>query len=72
MVSVLSVNDMLSLGGLGLFYFLLLVFTIHAFFLGYHWFTFGTDGKTSILALAVYLMGGAVLFLTLSASLSFL
>lgn len=51
-----------------LFFVLLFVFAIHSLFLGYHWFTFGTDRHTSMIALAVYLVGGAVLFITLAAA----
>lgn len=51
-----------------LFFVLLFVFSIHTLFLGYHWFTFGTDRHTSLIALAVYLVGGAILFITLAAT----
>lgn len=51
----------------GLFYLFLLVFTIHTVILGYHWFTYGRSRQVSMLALAVYLIGGAFLFLTMGA-----
>jgi len=54
-----------------IFFVLLFFFSVHAFFLAYHWFTFGTDKKTSMVALATYLAGGAVLFLTLATSVFF-
>ena len=53
----------------GVFWILLIVFVLHAFFLGYHWFTFGTNKQLSTTALAIYLSGGAILFLTLSLAL---
>ncbi len=52
-----------------LFFILLFIFSVHALFLGYHWFAYGTDKKISMLALALYLGGGAILFLVLAASL---
>ncbi len=66
----MDTETLLGIGTEGLFYVLLFLFVIHAIFLTYHWFTFGTSKKTSTLALAIYLGGGAVLFLTLSASLT--
>ena len=56
----------------GLFYTLLLIFTIHSVFLGYHWFSYGTSRRISMIALATYLGGGATLFITLAFSLSLL
>ncbi len=56
----------------GLFYILMLIFAIYGLFLGYHWFTFGTSRNTSMIALAVYLGGGAILFLTLAGSIRLL
>ena len=53
----------------GLFFFLLLIFTIYGVVLGYHWFTFGNSRHTSMIALSVYLIGGAILFLILSGSM---
>lgn len=49
-----------------IFFVLILFFTIHGTFLAYHWFTYGTSKQISLIALATYLTGGAVLFLTLS------
>ena len=49
-----------------LFFVLILFFTIHGIILCYHWFTYGTSRQISLIALATYLTGGAVLFLTLS------
>jgi hypothetical protein len=50
----------------GGFYILLLIFTLQALFLGFHWFSYGSSRKISLIALAVYLLGGAILFITLS------
>jgi hypothetical protein len=51
------------------FYMLLFFFSIYGIFLAYHWFSFGTSKNTSTIALAVYLLGGAILFLTLATSM---
>ncbi len=51
------------------FYCILFFFAVYGLFLGYHWFSFGTSRNTSTIALAVYLLGGAVLFLTLATSI---
>lgn len=48
------------------FYVLLLVFTLHAFFLGYHWFTYGEKKRTGEIALVIYLIGAALFFITLA------
>lgn len=53
----------------GLFFVLLLIFTLYGVVVGYHWFRFGASKHTSMIALAVYLVGGAVLFLTLGVSM---
>ena len=56
----------------GLFFILMFFYAVYGLFLGYHWFTFGTSKNTSTIALAVYLGGGAILFLTLASSIRFL
>ncbi len=56
----------------GLFWVLLLVFTLHILFLGYHWFAYGTSKRISLIALASYLSGGAVLFMTIATTLTML
>ncbi len=53
----------------GMFYLLLAIFTIYTLFLAYHWFTYGTKTRVSMIALSVYLMGAAGAFLTMSAFL---
>lgn len=50
----------------GVFFFLLFIFSVYGLFLVYHWYTFGTSKSTSLVALTVYLVGGAILFLTLA------
>lgn len=54
----------------GLFFCMLLVFTLHAIFLAYHWFSYGTSKRISLIALAAYLLGGAVLLITYSLALT--
>lgn len=67
-----DVATLIAIGIEGLFYILLFIFTIHTVFLGYHWFTYGNNRRISTIALATYLAGGAVLFMTLAFSLSLL
>lgn len=56
----------------GLFYVLMFFFAVYGLFISYHWFTFGTSRNTSTIALAIYLSGGAVLFLTLASTIRLL
>lgn len=51
------------------FFVLLLFFSVYAIFLGHHWFTYGASRKTSTLAMAIYLGGGAVLFMTMAGAI---
>ncbi len=53
-----------------LYFVLLLFFTIHAVILSYHWFTYGSSKHISMTALCIYLSGGALLLLTLSAAIT--
>ncbi len=65
-------NSLLLLIGSGMhliFYVTMLVFVIFTVFLGYHWFTYGSDKKISSLALAVFLIVSAPLFLTMAVAL---
>ena len=65
-------ESLLSLIGSGMhliFYVTMLVFVIFTVFLGYHWFTYGSDKKISSLALAVFLIISAPLFLTMAVAL---
>ena len=41
---------------------LLFIFGVHTLVLSYHWFNYGTEREISIAALAIYLLGGAVIF----------
>lgn len=50
----------------GMFYLLLLIYTVHVVILAYHWFHYGTSKVISMAALAAYLSGGAFIFLSLS------
>lgn len=56
----------------GLYFVLLFIFSLYGIFLAYHWFTFGTSRHTSTIALAVYLLGGAILFILLGGSIQLL
>lgn len=53
------------------FFMMLFAFTLHAWMLGYHWFTYGSEVRTSRLSLVVYITGGAILLLSMSALLLF-
>jgi hypothetical protein len=59
-------GTLFALGAEGMFYLLLLFFTFHVFFLGFHWFSYGTSKSISLIALATYLCGAAVFFIILS------
>lgn len=59
-------SNLLQMASTGLFYILLLAFVLHAVFVGYHWFTYGSSRSISLLAFAIYLSGGAIFLLILS------
>lgn len=61
---------LVSLGLRILFFVLLLIFALHAFFLAYHWFHYGTSKRISTIALGVYLSGGAILLIIYASALS--
>ncbi len=65
-----DISPIFSLGIKGLFFVLILFFTFQAVFLAYHWFAYGNDKRTSTLALAIYLAGGAVLLITFAVALT--
>ena len=65
-----SLSSFLEVGSLGFFYLMLLAFAIHAIFVSYHWFSYGSSRSVSLIALAFYLGGGAMLLLTMSIALS--
>ena len=52
-----------------LFYALVILFLLHALALAYHWANFGDSKSMTVIALAIYLAGGAILFLAFSFSL---
>ncbi len=54
----------------GIFFILLFFFTLHTVFLTYHWFTYGSSKHISLVALTIYLSGGAILLLTFSVALN--
>ena len=65
----IQINELIkTVAGIG-FYVSLLIFSLHALVLAYHWFTYGSSTRISTLALAIYLTGGAVLLLTFSFAL---
>lgn len=67
-----NATAIMGMGIEGLFYILLFFFSVHALFLSYHWFTYGNNKTASLTALALYLCGGAVLFIILSVALNLL
>lgn len=56
----------------GMFYILLFIYTISVVIYAYHWFTYGTDSRMNMISLAVYLLGGAILFITFGTALALL
>ncbi len=46
----------------GLFFFLLLLYTIYGIILGYHWFTYGAKKSIALGTMLVYLAWGVVCF----------
>jgi|GEM_PF-5444909 len=66
--STLSQVDVLWLG----FYIAAIVFIVHALIVGYHWFTYGTDTKTPVLAVTIYAAVGAVILLSIAGLISFI
>ena len=67
-----ALPEFMYLGTEGLFFILLLAYTVHGVFLAYHWFTYGSSKNFPLIALTAYLVGGAILFLTLAISLQLL
>lgn len=66
----LNFETMMQTGVAGMFYVLLLFFTINSILLAYHWYKYGSSNRISTIALATYLSGGAILFLTLTIALN--
>lgn len=52
-----------------LFYVAMLSFVIYSCFLIFHWFNYGSNRALSMLSLAIYLLGSAVLFIGMSVAL---
>ena len=67
-IDSVALGNIFALSLEGIFY--VLVFAIHAIFISYHWFTYGNSRSVALTALATYLVGGAVLFLTFSFALN--
>ena len=53
-----------------IFYLSLLVFVGHVLVLAYHWFSYNTDRKKSLLTLAVYGVGSSVCLLLMAVTLN--
>lgn len=53
----------------GVFFILLLIFTIYTSFMAYHWFRYGVSRETSSRALTLYLSVGVLCFLIMGISL---
>ena len=60
------INDLIPLGFELAFYLIFLGFLIYTLFLSYHWFAYGTNRSTGMLALAVYLLGSMPFLLVMS------
>ena len=55
---------------MGIIFFLsVLIFLVFTYAVAYHWFSYGTNYKTFLTALAVYLCGSAPLLLIMSLAL---
>lgn len=52
-------------------YFALFATTIYAIIFGYHWFSYGSSNRSSMTALAVFLVGAAVFLLSMLISLQY-
>ena len=66
----IDLYPLIEFGMKGLFFILLFFFTVHAIFLAYHWFAFGNNKAMSMIALAAYLIGGAILLMTYAIALN--
>ncbi len=63
---------LLSIGVEGVFYVLVIAFSVHAIVLGFHWLSYGEKRSVAVTALATYLTGGALLLITISSTLFFM
>lgn len=59
-------GEFLPIGFEIFFYALVLIFLIYSLFLVYHWFSYGTNKATSMLALLIYLFGSVPFLLIMS------
>ena len=71
-MNTINTEALLSMGIEGIFYILVIAFSIHALILGFHWLSYGEKRSVAITALATYLTGGAFLLITISSTLFFL
>lgn len=53
-----------------LFFIGVITFVVSSFVSAYHWFTFGSSKRVSMVLLTTYLVGGAILLIILSISLT--
>ena len=61
-----DLDALIMTGFEGLFYLITLIFVIYSLSLAYHWFSYGIHKTTAMIALVVYLVGSAPLFIILS------
>ena len=66
----LTLLPLFSLGLELLFYVMTIIFVFFTLFMVYHWFTYGLEKATNMLALLIFLLGSAPLFLVMSLSLN--
>ena len=55
-------ETLFALGMRGMFFILLLSYTIYGLILAYHWLTYGTTYRTTYLLMLSYVIGGIVCF----------
>ncbi len=71
MGNILDTNIVIS--GLEIaFYLLTMLFCIHSAILAFHWFNYGKDANVAWSALALYLIGGAILLFTMASAIYFI
>ena len=61
----------LSIFGELILYFALFATTIYTIIFGYHWFSYGSSNRISLTAMFVFLVGAAVLLLSMLVSLQY-
>lgn len=65
-----TLTRMLDFGAEGLFYLITLVFLFFSLSIAYHWLTYSTNHSQSVMFLVVYVMGGMLFFIGMTASLT--